>query len=254
MRWAIRSRSPISRSTATRTSRTRAVCRSSPIPRCAPGSDVLRPSQGTFGSMPDRLRPLWDFDDLAATEARLRGQLEHEESDAGRAEVLTQLARVHGLREDFDSCEELLQQAEPLAGDGVARVRVDLERGRKLRSSGDSATATPLFESAFARARELGEFWLAGDAAHMVAISLPENMLEWTERGLQLAGAHPDAAYWAGPCLNNLGRHYLELGEFERALEVFERALEVRKRDPSNAEAIVWAQEAVDEARQALAR
>ena len=204
--------------------------------------------------MPDRLRPLWDFDDLAATEARLREQLEHEESDTGRAEVLTQLARVRGLRDDFDGCEELLRRAEPLAGDGVARVRVDLERGRKLRSSGDGAAAAPLFESAFARAHELGEFWLAGDAAHMVAISTPENMLEWTERGLQLADAHLDAAYWAGPLLNNLGWHYFELGEFQKALEVFERALEVRKRDADNAQAIVWAQEAVDEARQALAR
>jgi tetratricopeptide (TPR) repeat protein len=204
--------------------------------------------------MPDRLRPLWDFDDLDATEARLREQLEREESDTGRAEVLTQLARVRGLRDDFDGCEQLLQEAEPLAGDGVARVRIEIERGRKLRSSGDGAAAVPLFESAYSRARELGEFWLAGDAAHMVAISAPENMVDWTERGLQLADSHPDAEYWAGPLLNNLGWHYFEQGEFAKALEVFERALDVRERDPDNAQAIVWAQEAVDEARQALAR
>src|SRR4051812_23254623 len=178
--------------------------------------------------MPDRLRPLWDFDDLDGTEAGLRDRLDCEESDAGRAEVLTQLARVHGLRDDFDGCEELLQQAEALGGDGVARVRVDLERGRKLRSSGDGGAAVPLFESAFARAREIGEFWLAGDAAHMVAISLPENMVEWTERGLQLADSQPDAAYWAGPLLNNLGWHYFEQGELDKALETFERALDVR--------------------------
>jgi len=204
--------------------------------------------------MPDRLRPLWDFDELDATEARLREQLDREESDAGRAEVLTQLARVRGLRDDFEGCEELLQQAEPLAGDGVARVRVELERGRKLRSSGDGAAAVPLFESAYARACEIREFWLAGDAAHMVAISVPEKMVEWTDRGLALAESEPDAAYWAGPLLNNLGWHYFEQGEFAHALEVFERALEVRKRDPENAQAIVWAQEAVDEARQALGR
>ena len=204
--------------------------------------------------MSDRLRPLWDFDDLDATAARLREQLEREESDAGRAEVLTQLARVQGLRDDFDGCEQLLQEAEPLAGDGVARVRIEIERGRKLRSSGDGAAAVPLFESAYSRARDLGEFWLAGDAAHMVAISVPDNMVEWTQRGLELAESHPDAEYWAGPLLNNLGWHYFELGELEQALEVFERALEVRKRDPDNPQAIVWAQEAVDEARQALAR
>jgi tetratricopeptide (TPR) repeat protein len=204
--------------------------------------------------MPDRLRQLWAFDDLDATEARLREQLGREVSDAGRAEVLTQLARVQGLRDDFDGCETLLQEAEPLAGDGVARVRVELERGRKLRSSGDGAAALPLFESAFARACELREFWLAGDASHMVAIAVPEKMIEWTERGLELAESEPDAAYWAGPLLNNLGRHYFEQGDFERALEVFERALEVRKRDPDNPQAIEWAQEAIDETRQELGR
>jgi len=202
--------------------------------------------------MPDRLRPLWDFDDLDATDARLREQLASEESDCGRAEVLTQLARVRGLRDDFDGCEELLQEAEPLAGDGVARVRIDLERGRKLRSSGDGAAAVPLFDAAFARACELREFWLAGDAAHMVAISDQSQMLEWTERGLALADAQPDAAYWAGPLLNNLGWHYFEAGDHAQALEVFERALEVRRRDPENPQAIEWAQEAVDEARAAL--
>jgi tetratricopeptide (TPR) repeat protein len=203
--------------------------------------------------MPDRLRPLWDFDDFDATEARLREQLGREQTDQGRAEVLTQLARVRGLRDDFDGCEALLQEAEPLAGEGVARVRVDLERGRKLRSSGDSGAAVPLFEGAFARGSDLGEFWLAGDAAHMVAISDERKMLEWTERGLELAEAEAEASYWAGPLLNNLGWHYYEAGDYRKALEMFERALEVRKRDPGNPQAIVWAQEAIDETRKALA-
>src|SRR6058998_3564789 len=65
----------------------------------------------------DRLRPLWDFDDLDATEARFRAQIAKEQDDAGRAEVLSQLARVEGLRGDFDACARLLDEAEPLAGD-----------------------------------------------------------------------------------------------------------------------------------------
>jgi tetratricopeptide (TPR) repeat protein len=202
--------------------------------------------------MPDRLRPLWDFDDLDATNARLGEQLDREESDAGRAEVLTQLARVCSLRDDFDGCEELLQQAESLSDDALVRVRVELERGRKLRSGGNGAAAAPLFESAFARACEAEQFWFAGDAAHMVAISVPEKMVEWTERGLALGESEPDAAYWAGPLLNNLGWHYYEAGEHAQALEMFERALEVRKRDPDNPQAIRWAEEAVAEARKAL--
>lgn len=202
--------------------------------------------------MPDRLRPLWDFEDVPGTEARLREQLEREGTDAGRAEVVTQLARVHSLRDEFDECEALLQEAESLSGDGLVRVRVALERGRKLRSSGDGAAAVPLFESAYAGASELGEFWFAGDAAHMAAISVPERMTEWTDRGLALAASQPDAAYWAGPLLNNLGWHYFEAGDYARALEVFERALAVRRLDPGNPQAIKWAEEAVAEARQAL--
>ena len=204
--------------------------------------------------MADRLRPLWDFDDLDASEQRFRAQLEQETSDPGRAEVLTQLARVQGLRDDFDGCETLLQEAEPLAGDGVARVRVDLERGRKLRSSGDGAAAAPLFEAAFTRACNLGEYFLAGDAAHMVAIADESKTLEWTQRGLELAESEPDAAYWAGPLLNNLGWHYYDAGDYAAALDRFEQALEVRRSDPANPQAIEWAQEAVDEARKALGR
>src|SRR5262245_41855080 len=203
--------------------------------------------------MPDRLRPLWDFEDVDASEARLREQLRQEESDAARAEVLTQLARVHSLRDEFDACEQLLREAGSLAADdGLVRLRLDLERGRKLRSSGDGAKAAPVLEGAFARACDLGEYWFAGDAAHMVAISAPEKMVDWTDRGLALADSQPDAAYWAGPLLNNLGWHYFDAGDLGQALEVFERALEARKRDPENPEAIVRAQAAIDETREAL--
>ena len=205
--------------------------------------------------MPDRLRPLWDFDDLGATEERLREQFGREATDEGRAEVLTQLARVQSLQDEFDACERLLGEAETLAGDSeLVKLRVELERGRRLRSSGDGAAATPVFESAFERARAIGENYLAGDAAHMVAISTPDKTVEWSERGLELAESEPDAAYWAGPLLNNLGWHYFDAGDFATALEVFERALEVRERDPSNPQAIQWAQEAIDEARAAMQR
>jgi tetratricopeptide (TPR) repeat protein len=204
----------------------------------------------------DRLRPLWDFDDLDATESRFRVQLEGESDDAGRAEVLTQLARVDGLRDDFDGCERLLNEAEALAGASVvAKVRIDLERGRKLRSSGDPEGALPLFEAAFSCALESGGHYLAGDAAHMCALAVSEDpgaMEEWTQRGLDLGEREPSAAYWAGPLLNNLGWAYFDAGEHEHALELFERALEVRRRDPDNPDAISFAEEAVETARQAL--
>jgi tetratricopeptide (TPR) repeat protein len=204
----------------------------------------------------DRLRHLWDFYDLDATEQRFRGQLEHESEGAGRAEVLTQLARVDGLRNDFDACDRLLEQAESLAGSSaVAKVRIDLERGRKLRSSGDAERALPLFEAAFAHACDSGEHYLAGDAAHMCALAVSEDlaaMEEWTRRGLELGEREPDAAYWAGPLLNNLGWACFDAGEHAHALELFERALEARKRDPENQDAIAFAEEAVETARVAL--
>jgi tetratricopeptide (TPR) repeat protein len=204
----------------------------------------------------DRLRPLWDFDDLDATERRFRAQLAEESNGAGRAEVLTQLARVEGLRSDFDSCERLLQEAEALAGqDVVVKVRIDLERGRKLRSSGDPVASLPLFEGAFDYACDSVQYYFAGDAAHMCALAVSEDraaMEKWTQRGLELGEREPDAAYWAGPLLNNLGWAYFDAGEHEHALELFERALEVRRRDPDNHEAIAFAEEAVQTARDAL--
>ena len=47
--------------------------------------------------MGDALRPLWDFDDLDATERRFRERLDGPDPSE-HAELLTQLARVEGLR------------------------------------------------------------------------------------------------------------------------------------------------------------
>jgi tetratricopeptide (TPR) repeat protein len=206
--------------------------------------------------MADRLRPLWDFDDLPGTEQRLRAQLRREESDASRAETLTQLARVEGLRGDFEASDALLREAETLAGPSpVANVRIELERGRMLRSSGDPEAALPLFESAFARARESGEYFLAADAAHMAAIAAdPGGLVRWTQQGIELAEAEADAAYWAGPLLNNLGWHHYEQGSYESALDAFERALRVRERVPNRPAEIEIARYAVARTQRALGR
>jgi tetratricopeptide (TPR) repeat protein len=207
------------------------------------------------GRMADRLGPLWDFADLSATEERLCAQLVTEVDDAGRAEVLTQLARVEGLRSDFDACERLLTQAEALAGSSdVVRIRIDLERGRKLRSSGEGAAALPLFEAAFDRASASGHWFLAADAAHMAAIADEGVAGEWTERGLELAEAEPDAAYWTGPLLNNLGWRYYERGEYESALAAFERALAVREQDPDRPAEVEIARYAVGKTLRVLGR
>lgn len=209
--------------------------------------------------MGDRLRKLWDFNDLDATESRLRSQLDAEGDDGARAEVLTQLARVEGLRDDFGAGELLLVAAESLAGSTTAaRVRIDIERGRLLRSGGDRAAALPLFARAYDAAMAAGEQFLAADAAHMAALAAGDRTgkLQWTQRGIDIAEASGDreVAYWLGPLLNNLGVEYAESGEHEAALDAFERALQARLRYPENAEAIQWARESVEEARRALGR
>ena len=180
------------------------------------------------GAMGDRLRPLWDFDDLDASEARFRAQLELETSDSGRAEVLTQLARVEGLRGRFEDCDALLDEAETLGG---AEARVLLERGRRERSSGRSGAGLVEFEQAFERARSAGDDVIAVDAAHMLAIV--DDGEAWTARAVEIAepSDDPGIRYWLGPLYNNLGWSRSEAGDAAGALEAFELALASRERD-----------------------
>ncbi len=180
----------------------------------------------------DRLRPLWDFDDLDLSERRFTEQLDREADGAGRAEVFTQLARIEGLRGAFDRCAEFLDEAERSGGGApVVDVRLALERGRLLRSSGDPAAAYPLFVAAFEHAIGAGEYYLAGDAAHMAALAAAddEGFHAWTTSGIELGGREPAASYWRGPLLNNLGWRFHERGAHEEALSAFERALAARE-------------------------
>jgi tetratricopeptide (TPR) repeat protein len=209
--------------------------------------------------MGDRLRPLWDFDDIDASERRLEEQLHKETSDAGRAEVLTQLARVQGLRDMFADGDRLIDRAQALS-DGSAAVdaRIQMERGRLRNSSGDAAAALAMFEAAFEIAERGGEQILAADAAHMAAIASPDRQgkLEWTERGIRIAAesSDRDVNYWLGPLYNNLGWEYQDAGDYEDALIAFQHALAARMRYPEMPALIEHAKEAVAEALRALGR
>jgi len=205
----------------------------------------------------DELRALWNFNDLDATEARFAERLEAEQDDSVRAELLTQLARVDGLRGDFEAGEERLLEAEALAGAGErAGLRIDLERGRLRNSGGDPPAALPLFARATEQAEEQGDLFIAADAAHMAAIAAPtrDERLAWTKRGIALAESGDGGRYWVGPLLNNLGWDQYEAGEHDAALASFEQALDHRLGDPDNREAIAFGRYAVAKALQALGR
>ena len=207
--------------------------------------------------MNDRLRPLWDFDDLGTTERRLREQLDRETTDAGRAEVLTQLARVEGLQDRFDAGDKLIDEAGSLAGDDpAARARIALERGRLRRSGGDDDAARPMFERAFDIANDSGQTFIAADAAHMVALAMgdSEGFVEWTRRGIEIAEADADARHWLGPLYNNLGWEYYEAGDYEQALDAFERQLVARQQEGDPQQTIEISRYAVGKALRALGR
>ena len=205
----------------------------------------------------DRLRPSGTSTTSISANAGSRSSSSARTTLRAARRCSTQLARVEGLRGAFDKCGELLDEAARIgAGEALVDVRVALERGRLLRSSGDSAAAYPLFVTAFERAEAAGEHYLAGDAAHMAALAAPddEGFRTWTTRGIELGEREPAAAYWRGPLLNNLGWALHERGADDEALPVFERALAVREEDPSNDYAIEIARYAVAVALRALGR
>ncbi len=189
----------------------------------------------------------WDFADPAGTEARLAAMA----ADAERAgwaeyaaEVRTQIARAQGLQRKFaeghatlDAVEAWLAAGAGSTGHGSLRVlvRLLLERGRVLNSSGDSAAAGPLFGRAWAMATAPdacpAQDGLAVDAAHMLAIvESGEKAREWNRLALELAesSANPDARRWRASLLSNLGWTECATGEYARAHEYFERALAAR--------------------------
>ena len=208
---------------------------------------------GSDVSGEDRLRPLIDPFDLDATEERFRTALEAETTDAGRAEVLTQLARMQLARGRFDAAQSLLGEADRLAGDtGVARARVLLEGGRVTRKTQGDAAAVPLLVRAYDEALAAGEYFIAADAAHSCALA--GDMVLWTERGLEVAERFEAAAYWKGTLLENLGEWQYDRAEYEDSLASFRASLEAREQDGRNPELREYSRFGVARALRALGR
>ncbi len=209
--------------------------------------------------MADRLRALWDFGDLDASERRLREALDEEPSAPARAEIMTQLARVEGLRGEFEAGEHLVAEAERLAGDSAVGARADRPRARPPAPLGrrrDERAPAVRVRRTNARSRR-ARAYLAGDAAHMAALAAPDrdgyHRVDRARRST-LAESSEEARYWLGPLLNNLGWEHYEAGEHAEALAAFERALAAREEDPESPEPIALARYAVGKALRALGR
>lgn len=179
---------------------------------------------------------LWDYGDPAATEVAFREVLDSLSPDVDanyRAELVTQIARTHSLRSQFDEAHAVLDQLPAqMPPESVSQVRYLLERGRTFNSAGNKEAARTQFLLATDLAREIGADYYHVDALHMLGIvDEGEAGIEWNRQAIELAQASEDerAHRWQGALLNNTGWTLFDMGEAEQALDYFERALVFRQ-------------------------
>ncbi len=145
-------------------------------------------------------------------------------------QLLTQIARTHSLRRNFEEAHALLDEAQRLlpAEHLTAHIRYHLERGRTYNSAGEKETANEHFVAAEEIAGHLkGDFYLI-DASHMLSIiSPPAKSLLLNEKAIVAAevSSNERAKNWLGSLYNNLGWSYFDIGNYEKALSIFLRAL-----------------------------
>ncbi len=186
------------------------------------------------------LHTLWDYNDPVGTAVRFQELLPVVAASGNRGyhvTLLSQLARTHSLRRQFDEAHALLDRAEALLTDDLIlpQMRCLLERGRCFNSAGEPERALPLFRQVFGLGTAVGTQadYHTIDAAHMMAVAepLPVNQLQWNEAALTLAEASPNerAGGWRGSLYNNIGWTYHDMGEYEKALAIFAKALAWRE-------------------------
>lgn len=197
---------------------------------------------------------LWNFEDPELSEQRFRDAMADQKYDADeKAELATQLGRAIGLQGRFEEADALLDsidgEDEPTIG-----VRILLERGRVLNSSGHAAMAVPLFEQAAELGDHLGEEFLAVDALHMLAIADSAHAETWTRSALEYASTAHDAfaRRWMVALHNNLGWTLHGAGRLTEALVEFQLAEQWAERVGTLAQQ-QQAREAIDECEHALA-
>jgi tetratricopeptide (TPR) repeat protein len=199
------------------------------------------------------LDQLWNFDDPQASEASFREAMAARKYDADeRAELATQLGRAIGLQGRFEEADALLDTIE--CDEPTVSVRVLLERGRVLNSSGHAAMAVPLFEQAAELADHLGEEFLAVDALHMLAVADSSHAEAWTRSALEYASTVHDerTKRWMVTLHNNLGWLLHDSGRCAQALVEFQLAEQWAERVGTLRQQ-QWAREAIEECEKSLA-
>ena len=180
-----------------------------------------------------RIGELWDFDDPLVSEQRFRAAAAAEADAVPRDVLVTQIARALGLQGRYAEALELLETLEPSSAPELG-VRIHLERGRVLNSSGDPAAARPEFEAAVTRAEEQRLEFLAVDAIHMIAIVAPadeQRALHARAIAMAEAATDPRARAWLASLYNNAGWTHFDAGEHDEALRLFKLALDERIRN-----------------------
>ncbi|NUU31426.1 hypothetical protein [Arthrobacter sp. C9C5] len=171
------------------------------------------------------LDQFWNFDDPGLSEARFRAAIvDAAYDDDERAEFATQLGRAIGLQGRYEEADALLDSID--GDEPTVAVRVLLERGRVLNSSGHAEMAVPLFEQAAELADHLGEDFLAVDALHMLAIADNAHAETWTRSALEYASTVHDVRTrrWMVALHNNLGWTLHEAGRCTEAMVEFQLA------------------------------
>ncbi|MDH4185356.1 MAG: hypothetical protein OEV08_00035 [Nitrospira sp.] len=187
------------------------------------------------------LRDLWDFADLEATEAHLRATLAVAETRGDNpliAALLSQFARLDGLRGHFDAGQQHIAQSRAYLPTGPSweGACVLLEEARLDYARGCISQAGQGFETALRAAEDCGAVDVAIDALHMCAIvSAPQEAIVWSERAEQkVLESGAEMREWLGPILNNRGWAHVDVGDLAQALRCFERDVALREETGSS--------------------
>ena len=206
--------------------------------------------------MTNIITSLWDFNSPEMSEQRFLAAMYGSSPD----EVIilqTQVARTHGIRQDFARAREILAGLEAqIQGAGLeTQVYYYLELGRTYSSAthppeSQTDEARELARAAYLRASEIARAAkldnLAIDALHMLAFvdTAPTEQVAWNRKALAILelSDQPDAKKWEGSLRNNTGYALYQLGRYEDALEEFKLALDAyqRRGDPQTIRIALW--------------